>query len=145
MKELSKVPIIKKYINLDPRHPGTVSKQRYHYKNGRKSNVYYLWQSSILGQKKSIRIPKEEVAKVKAIIKSAKASTDIDDARTATTLKSYRKALDQLIERNREIRAKNGEKAFTKKQKEANKKKREANDKKIQKLEQKIADVKSKE
>lgn len=106
-KELSKIPRIKKYIMLDPAHPGTLSKQRYTTANGKKSKYYYLWQSSILGEKKSIRVPKESVGAIKEFIDSAKDAAKRNDSKTISIKKSYDKALELLIEKNREIRAKN--------------------------------------
>lgn len=112
-KELSKVPQIRKYIELDPENPGVVSVQRYVNKEGKKSKPYYLWQSSILGEKISIRVPKEEVGQVKQIIASAKAKTRSADKKTISMLKTYRNALDNLIKRNRKVRDRN-EKAAAK-------------------------------
>lgn len=124
-KELSKVPNIKKYIELDPENPGVVSTQRYTNKEGKKSKPYYLWQSSILGEKISIRIPKEDVGKVKQMISSAKATTRSADKKTISMLKTYRAALDNLIKRNRKVRDRNekaeAKAASEKKAKEAKK------------------------
>lgn len=102
-KEISKLAIIKKYIDLDPQHPGVVSK------DGKKSDPYYLWQSSILGKKKSIRVPKEEVGKVKQFISSAKATARLAEKKTLSLLKSYQAALKSIIKRNRKIRERNHE------------------------------------
>lgn len=106
-KELSKIPRIKKYIMLDPAHPGTLSKQRYTTANGKKSKFYYLWQSSILGEKKSIRVPKESVGAIKEFIEAAKDAAKRNDSKTISIKKTYDKALELLIEKNRAIRAKN--------------------------------------
>lgn len=106
-KELSKVPQIRKYIDLDPKNPGVVSVQRYINKEGKKSKAYYLWQSSVLGEKISIRIPKEDVGKVKQIIASAKATARSSDKKVVSAMKSYREALNNLIIRNRKVRDRN--------------------------------------
>ena len=107
MKELSKVPLIKKFISLDPANPGVISKQRYISADGKKSKIYYLWQSSILGEKQSIRIPKEAVSIIKQYIASAERKAETEDSKIISTLKSYRKALENLISHNKSVRAKN--------------------------------------
>lgn len=108
-KELSKVPQIKKYIELDPKNPGVVSAQRYVNNEGKKSKTYYLWQSSILGEKISIRLPKEDVGKVKQIIAAAKATSKSKDKKIVSTMKTYRAVLNNLIIRNRKIRERNAD------------------------------------
>jgi hypothetical protein len=108
MKELSKVPLIKKIIALDPRNPGVISKQRYTNSDGKKSKVYYSWQTSLLGEKITERIPKESARQIQNAIKAAETKTRTDDNKLVSTLKSYRAALTRLMEKNKQIREKNG-------------------------------------
>jgi len=136
-KELSKVPQIKKYIELDPKNPGVVSAQRYVNKEGKKSKTYYLWQSSILGEKISIRIPKEDVGKVKQVISAAKATAKASEKRTISVMKSYREGLSNLIERNRKIRARNAD-AETKAEAEKRSKEAKSEIKKMDKIIKKV-------
>lgn len=110
-KELSKVPLIKKFIALDPKNPGTISKQRF-TSGGKKTKFYYLWQSSFLGKKQSIRVPKESVGAIKQAIASAETKAKSEDSRTISTMKSYKKALENLMNRNKAIRAKSKDNAI---------------------------------
>lgn len=123
MKELSKVPLIKKFISLDPANPGVISKQRYVSAGGKKSKVYYLWQSSILGEKQSIRIPKESVGAIKQFITAAEDKAKREDSKTISALKSYKKALETLMAHNKKVRDGNNEtdKDATKEDKERQK------------------------
>lgn len=117
MKELSKVPLIKKIIALDPRNPGVISKQRYTNSDGKKSKVYYSWQTSLLGEKITERIPKESARQIQNAIKAAETKTRTDDNKLVSTLKSYRAALTRLMEKNKQIREKNGSNPIGKKDK----------------------------
>ena len=49
MKELSKVPLIKKIIALDPRNPGVISKQRYTNSDGKKIQSILFVANIIIG------------------------------------------------------------------------------------------------
>jgi len=53
----SKVQYIKKIIDLQPEHPGSISSQEHKTKAG-KLKTYYLWQTSVNGEKVSVRLSK---------------------------------------------------------------------------------------
>lgn len=72
MKKVSKIPLIKKIIQLQPEHPGTISKQQYKLAGGGKSKVYWVWQTSKAGEKISIRLKDDEVSDLKSFITELK-------------------------------------------------------------------------
>lgn len=122
MKVLSKVPLIKKIIALDPRNPGVISKQRYTNASGKKSKYYYSWQASRLGTKISERLPKDQALQIQDAIKAAETKTKSEDDNLISALKSYRLALSKLMERNKIAREQSGEGAIKAKDEEAPKK-----------------------
>lgn len=139
MKELSKVPLIKKIIALDPRNPGVISKQRYTNSDGKKSKVYYSWQTSLLGEKITERIPKESARQIQNAIKAAETKTRTDDNKLVSTLKSYRAALTRLMEKNKQIREKNGSNPIGKKDKTNKEAPKKSDVKKIDRLINKLS------
>lgn len=112
----SKVSTIKKLIALDPFHPGSLTPQQY-TKNGKKSKKYYTWQSSFQGKKKSVRIPDENVDEIEKLIDNAKRRSKTEEKKDASILKSYNKALKELMADNAKIRKENGENNLTPKSK----------------------------
>lgn len=108
----SKVSTIKKLIAMDPFHPGSLTPQQYTKSNGKKSKKYYTWQSSFQGKKKSVRIPDEQVAEIQKLIDNAKRRSKTEEKKDASILKSYNKALKELMDTNAKIRKANGEEAF---------------------------------
>ena len=139
MKELSKVPLIKKIIALDPRNPGVISKQRYTNSDGKKSKVYYSWQTSLLGEKITERIPKESARQIQNAIKAAETKTRTDDNKLVSTLKSYRAALTRLMEKNKQIREKNGSNPIGKRDKTNKEAPKKSDVKKIDRLINKLS------
>ena len=105
----SKVSKIKKLIALDPFHPGSLTPQQITKKNGQKSKKYYSWQSSFQGQKLCYRIPEENVDEIQKLIDNAKRRAKSEDKKDASILKSYKKALKELMADNAKIRKANGE------------------------------------
>lgn len=105
----SKVASIKKLIAMDPFHPGSLTPQQYTKANGKKSKKYYTWQSSFMGKKKSVRIPDEDVDEIRKLIDGAKRKSTTEERREASILKSYNKALKDLMDDNAKIRKANGE------------------------------------
>ena len=105
----SKVSTIKKLIAMDPFHPGSLTPQQYTKSDGKKSKKYYTWQSSFQGKKKSVRIPDENVAEIKKLIDNAKRRSKTEEKKDASILKSYNKALKELMDTNARIRKENGE------------------------------------
>jgi len=108
----SKVSTIKKLIAMDPFHPGSLTPQQYTKSNGKKSKKYYTWQSSFQGKKKSVRIPDDQVAEIQKLIDNAKRRSKTEEKKDASILKSYNKALKELMDTNARIRRANGEEAF---------------------------------
>jgi ATPase subunit of ABC transporter with duplicated ATPase domains len=107
---VSKVPLIKKIIQLDPEHPGTISKQRLTLSNGKKSKFYYLWQSSKVSKKQSYRLQDSEAAQIKAYIAKLQKEAKADAQSKINTLDVLKKSLDQISDRNKEIKALNDKK-----------------------------------
>ena len=105
----SEVSTIKKLIAMDPFHPGSLTPQQYTKSDGKKSKKYYTWQSSFQGKKKSVRIPDENVAEIKKLIDNAKRRSKTEEKKDASILKSYNKALKELMDTNARIRKENGE------------------------------------
>ena len=105
----SKVSTIKKLIAMDPFHPGSLTPQQYTKSNGKKSKKYYTWQSSFQGKKKSVRIPDDQVAEIQKLIDNAKRRSKTEEKKDASILKSYNKALKELMDTNAKIRKANGE------------------------------------
>lgn len=105
----SKVANIKKYIAMDPSHPGSLTPQQYTKSNGKKSKKYYTWQSSFMGKKKSVRVPDNEVDEVQKLIDNAKRRAKTEEKRNKSILNSYNKALKELMNDNAKIRKENGE------------------------------------
>lgn len=105
----SKVSTIKKLIAMDPFHPGSLTPQQYTKSNGKKSKKYYTWQSSFQGKKKSVRIPDDQVAEIEKLIDNAKRRSRTEEKKDASILKSYNKALKELMDDNAKIRKENGE------------------------------------
>ena len=105
----SKVSTIKKLIAMDPFHPGSLTPQQYTNSEGKKSKKYYTWQSSFQGKKKSVRIPDENVNEIKKLIDNAKRRSKSEERKDASMLKSYNKALKELMDANAKIRKENGE------------------------------------
>lgn len=108
----SKVSTIKKLIAMDPFHPGSLTPQQYTKSNGKKSKKYYTWQSSFQGKKKSVRIPDENVEEIQKLIDNAKRRSKTEEKKDASILKSYNKALKELMDANAKIRKENGEDSF---------------------------------
>lgn len=108
----SKVSTIKKLIAMDPFHPGSLTPQQYTKSNGKKSKKYYTWQSSFQGKKKSVRIPDDQVSEIQKLIDNAKRRSKTEEKKDASILKSYNKALKELMDANAKIRKANGENAF---------------------------------
>jgi hypothetical protein len=108
----SKVSTIKKLIAMDPFHPGSLTPQQYTKSNGKKSKKYYTWQSSFQGKKKSVRIPDDQVAEIQKLIDNAKRRSKTEEKKDASILKSYNKALKELMDTNAKIRKANGEDAI---------------------------------
>ena len=108
----SKVSTIKKLIAMDPFHPGSLTPQQYTKRNGKKSKKYYTWQSSFQGKKKSVRIPDDQVDEIQKLIDNAKRRSKTEEKKDASILKSYNKALKELMDTNARIRKANGEESF---------------------------------
>ena len=105
----SKVSTIKKLIAMDPFHPGSLTPQQYTKSDGKKSKKYYSWQSSFHGKKKSYRIPDENVAELQKLIDNAKRRSKTAEKKDASLLRSYNKALKELMDYNAKVRKANGE------------------------------------
>lgn len=105
----SKVSTIKKLIAMDPFHPGSLTPQQYIKNNGKKSKKYYTWQSSFQGKKKSVRIPDDQVDEIEKLIDNAKRRSKTEEKKDASILKSYNRALKELMNDNAKIRKENGE------------------------------------
>lgn len=105
----SKVSTIKKLIAMDPFHPGSLTPQQYTKSDGKKSKKYYTWQSSFQGKKKSVRIPDDQVDEIQKLIDNAKRRSKTEEKKDASILKSYNKALKELMADNAKIRKANGE------------------------------------
>lgn len=110
----SKVSRIKKLIALDPSHPGSLTPQQYTKADGKKSKKYYTWQSSFMGKKCSYRIPDENVEELKKLIENAKRRAKTEDKKENSLLKSYQKALKELMDDNAKIRKENGDDPLSK-------------------------------
>lgn len=106
-KEESKISIIKRYIALDPDNPGVVSRQRFTTSSGKKTKYYYLWQSSILGKKRSVRIPRSDVGAVKKVVNAAAEKAERNDNRTISALKTVDQARERIKMYNRSVRSTN--------------------------------------
>ena len=105
----SKVSTIKKLIAMDPFHPGSLTPQQYTNSDGKKSKKYYTWQSSVQGKKKAVRIPDDQVDEIQKLIDNAKIRSKTEKKKDASILKSYNKALKELMADNAKIRKANGE------------------------------------
>ena len=100
MKKISKLPIIKKIIELQPDHPGTISKQQFSLKSGKKSRIYWLWQTSKAGQKISIRLKEKEVAELKSFITELKRHNKLQTRKDVKSVGVFKSEISKLSQEN---------------------------------------------
>jgi hypothetical protein len=96
MPKQSKVDIIKKIIDISPEDPGSLSEQYVTKKNGKKLGPYWLFQTSVDGEKVSIRVPKEYVDDIADYIKKMKRLNKTHMKKSVKLLDTYLDTLSEL-------------------------------------------------
>lgn len=96
MAKKSKVDIIKKIIDISPDDPGSLSEQYVTKKSGKKLGPYWLFQTSIDGEKVSIRVPAEDVNEISDYIKKLKQIKKIHSKKATKLLDTYMDAISSM-------------------------------------------------
>ena len=96
MPKKSKVDLIKKIIDISPSDPGSLSEQYITKKSGKKLGPYWLFQTSIDGEKVSIRVPAEEVDEVTDYIKKLKKIKSAHSKKATKLLDTYMDAISNI-------------------------------------------------
>lgn len=96
MPKRTKADIIKKIIDINPNDPGSLTDQYITKKSGKKLGPYWLYQTSIAGDKISIRVPKEEVDDIQDYIDKMKTKNKIHIKRNSKLLDTYMDAISDV-------------------------------------------------
>jgi hypothetical protein len=96
MAKQSKVDIIKKIIDISPDDPGSLSEQYITKKGGKKLGPYWLFQTSIDGEKVSVRVPKDDVEEIADYIKKLKKISKAHSKKATKLLDTYLDAIGNL-------------------------------------------------
>jgi len=92
----NKVDIIKKIINISPEDPGSLSEQYVTKKNGKKLGPYWLFQTSVDGEKVSIRVPTDNVDDIADYIKKMKRLHKTHMKKSVKLLDTYMSAISDI-------------------------------------------------
>ena len=96
MPKQNKVDIIKKIIDISPEDPGSLSEQYVTKKSGKKLGPYWLFQTSVDGEKVSIRVPAENVDDVADYIKKMKRLHKTHLKKATKLLDTYMDAISEI-------------------------------------------------
>lgn len=96
MAKYTKSDIIKKIIDLNPENPGSLTEQYITKKNGKKLGPYNIFQTSHVGSKVSIRVPKDEVEEVEYYIAKMKQKNKIHIKKATSLLDTYMDAISDI-------------------------------------------------
>jgi hypothetical protein len=92
----SKVEYIKKIIDLQPEHPGSISSQEHKTKAG-KVKTYHLWQTSVNGEKVSVRLSKPgDISEIEDIINKHKNKEKIHSRKVLKMVDTFKDAISGL-------------------------------------------------
>lgn len=92
----SKVDYIKKIIDLQPEHPGSISSQEHKTKAG-KIKTYHLWQTSVNGEKVSVRLSKpSDISEIEDLINKHKNKEKIHSRRVLKMVDTFKGAISEL-------------------------------------------------
>lgn len=96
MAKKSKADIIKKIIDISPDDPGSLSEQYVTKKSGKKLGPYWLFQTSIDGEKVSIRVPANEVDELAEYIQKLKKISKMHSKKATKLLDTYMDAISNM-------------------------------------------------